>query len=249
MTSELYKYTLEVNMAEPCAESPIMEMVVNLQNEARRLDDDTYNAKALAINTKWQSLSFLRAEIHALDKQYASSTTLLLLDKSLIISKIEMYLTTARAIFDIVTYCLTRSLQLSGSAQSFNDLRKRGDLPDWLADFLSVSMKYDETKSMSKNGWLLNLLTDDAIHGKSLRDFVMHGGTIDLQCAEQFNGDYRFSFKTRKNDQNLYHIEDMVENVYSGMCGLFNLIIKHLGQGLSEIKQSPPAYPSGSAEV
>lgn len=236
-------------MVEPCADSPIMEVVDVLQNEARCLADAAYESKALAINTKWYSFSFLRAEIGALDKQYASSTALRLLDKSLIISKIETYLTTARAILDIVAYCLSKSLRLSGYAQSFNKLRKSTDLPPWLADFVRASMKYEKTKSMSNNGWLLNLVTDDAVHGKSLRDFVMHGGTIDLQGVQQLDGEYRFAFKPRKNDPKLYRVEDMVENVHRGICGLFEIITKHLGQGSSEIEQSPPAYPEGRADA
>lgn len=216
-------------MVEPSAESPILELVDLLQKEGIRLTDAVYQGKALAINTKWQSLSFLRAEICALDKQYASVTAMRLLDKSLIISKIEMYLTTARAILDILAYCLTKSLQLGGYAQSFNDLRKRSDLPAWVADFVNTSMKYDADESMANNGWLLNLVTDDTVHRTSLRDFVMHGGTIDLLGVQNFTGDYRFAFKPRKNDKKFYHVEDMVENIHSGLCGLFKNIVTHLG--------------------
>ena len=232
-----YKYTLAVTMVDPCAESPIMEVVDLLQDEARRLADSPYEAKVQAINIKWLSMSFLRAEIHALDKQYASSTVIRLLDKSLIISKIETYLTTARAILDIVAYCLIRSLKLSGYAQSFNDLRKRNDLPVWLANFVRDSLKYNKAESMSKNGWLLNLLTDEAVHGKSLRDFAIHGGTIDLQSVQQFDGVYRFAFMPRKKDHKLYHVEDMVENVHCGICRLLGLIIANLRPGSLEVEQ------------
>ena len=228
MKNKQFNYTIDVTMTEPGIESPILELVDLLQNEAKRLNDRRYAIKALAINTKWHSLSFLRAEIKALDKKYAGLTALRLLDKSLIISKIETYLTTARAILDILAYCLKHSLHLEGYDQSFNNLLKRtGDLPDWLADFVQNSMQYDDSASMSKNGWLLNLVTDK-IHGKSLRDFVMHIGTIDLQSVQQFDQGYLFAFKPREKDKYLYHIEDMVDNVHRGMCELYEIIIQNL---------------------
>lgn len=39
MHNKRYKYVIEVTMVEPCAESPVLELVAALQNEARRLQD------------------------------------------------------------------------------------------------------------------------------------------------------------------------------------------------------------------
>jgi hypothetical protein len=225
-----YTYKVVVKMVDPNFESPIIELIGVLSEEANRLGDRVYRRKALAIHMKWLSLSFLRAEITALDKAHAGSQFLKTQDKSLIISKIETYLSTSRAILDILTYCLCKSFDSSGPAKTFNNLRKRSNLPGWLANFVSTSMLYCKDESMSKNGWLLNLVTDKKVHGTSLRDFVTHGGTIDLEGIQQFDGEYRFGFKPRAGDQFNYHIEDMVDKVHKGICELFRLITINVGQ-------------------
>lgn len=225
MADKTYRYSLEITMPDPVADTPIFELVALLQNKAEDLNDRILNTKALAINTKWYGLCFLRAEIKALDKAYAGKPALRVIDKSLIISKIESFLTTARAILDIFSHCILTLLSLSGHKQSFNDLRKRQEIPEWLSEFLTHAMRYDASISMAENGWLLNLVTDNNIHGKSLRDFVSHAGTADLHSVEQFDSTFLFAFKPRESDQYYHHVEDMLDNVYQGTCELFQLVL------------------------
>ncbi|MCW1912992.1 hypothetical protein OJ996_05385 [Luteolibacter sp. GHJ8] len=228
MEAKAFSYSLTVSMPDPLLGSQILELGEAIRTDAARLGIANYRNKASAIHLKWLSLSFLRAEIDALDEAYAHRSAIKEVDFALIVSKIEAYLTQARSILDILAWGLTLSFTSGSGRESINDLRKRDDLPEVFKTYFDEALTFDPTYGLAENGWLTLLVSIDKGPRFSLRDFVVHKGTLRLITIQHAHPGPRFGFFPLKDHTSDSPVGEVLQNIYDGIDEFFALVIAYL---------------------
>jgi hypothetical protein len=230
MTNKTYNYRLTVSMRDPILTSQILELGEAMRNDATRIDNKRYRNNSTAVHSKWISLSFLKAEIDMLDESYAGQAAIRELDYALIISKIEAYLTQARSLLDILAWGLTWSLKSQGNRASINSFRKRGDLPVEFKAYFEEALAFDPTYGLAENGWLTLLVSLDNNPQSSLRDFVVHKGTLTLVTIPHAHPGPRFGFCPLKDHTSDSPVGEVLQNVHDGISEFFDLVIAYLSK-------------------
>ena len=138
--------------------------------------------------------------------------------------KIESFLMIARSLLDVLSTVIGIHQLSDHNVQSFNDLRKRGDCPAWLKQYVQTEMVKSPDLPLREIGWLSFLLSEKGTE-KCLRDFVTHRGVASYQYRElPFEEGWDLVFQPRQRDIYLVPIKDVVEKILTGVSALAVLV-------------------------
>ena len=142
--------------------------------------------------------------------------------------KIESFLTIARSLLDVLSTCLAIHQLADSRVQSFNILRKRGDCPGWLKQYVQDEMVRSSDTPPSKTGWLSFLMSEKE-GDQSLRDFVVHRGVASYAFRElPFEEGWDLVFQPRPSDNYALPVKGVVERILNGVNALAALIEQEL---------------------
>lgn len=138
--------------------------------------------------------------------------------------KIESFLMMARSLLDVLSTAIGIHQVSDHNIQSFNDLRKRGDCPAWLKDYVHAEMVNSVDLPLRKLGWLSFLLSEKQGE-KCLRDFVSHRGVSAYHFRElPFEEGWDLVFQPRSKDSYVLPVKEVAEKILKGINSLAALI-------------------------
>ncbi|MEQ8637950.1 hypothetical protein [Gimesia maris] len=141
--------------------------------------------------------------------------------------EIESFLMMSRSLLDILSTSLAIIELKSSSVQSFNQLRKRRDCPEWLSKYVKDYSNWSDDLSLRKRGWLPLLISFNDT-GQSLRDFVTHRGVAKYDFRElPFDEGWDLIFEPRKNDKYVLPVKDVADHIVQGIESLSQTVRLH----------------------
>jgi hypothetical protein len=134
--------------------------------------------------------------------------------------KIESFLTIARSLLDVLSSCLAIHQLSDRRVQSFSHLRKRGDCPTWLKEYVKTNLVGSNHTPLSGTRWLFFLMSEKD-GGQSLRDFVVHRGVAKYVFRElPFEDGWELIFQPRPNDTYALPVKGVVDKILVGVNDL-----------------------------
>jgi hypothetical protein len=185
-----------------------------------------FRKKAAAVLHKREMVWIAGAELNALcDHVIGLNRAAILYSlSSLLTLKIESFLMMARSLLDVLSTAIAIHQLGDHNVQSFNDLRKRGDCPAWLKDYVQAEMVNSPDLPLRKIGWLSFLLTEKQGE-KCLRDFVSHRGVAAYHFRElPFEEGWDLVFQPRPKDSYVLPVKDVVAKILNGINSLAAMI-------------------------
>ena len=190
-----------------------------------RSEDGLVERKIFGVGVRRGQLALLRREIEQLEALRARPVVPLDVAHRYAL-KVESFLVVARSALDILSTAVSRSC-LESSVQSFNALRKRGDLPQALAEYLAERMEPHPDKPVEDRGWLSYLMTEKDSE-QSLRDFTTHRGVVTFDAAESFEGTWDVVLHVRKGDQFVIPVLSLVNHIMEELDELLSFLVPYL---------------------
>jgi hypothetical protein len=156
-------------------------------------------SKTKSLLCRWDAINIIFDEITAIEQQIRTDNSPFIETNRLriFVSRIESFVFLSRALLDSYSYILSQVL-FNEETQSINKLRKKQNLPDWLCELLKTAIDGEAPEENVNDGWLKFLVTENT-GNQSLRDFIAHRGSIEIEMLSDNEGNIEsIAFKPNK---------------------------------------------------